>query len=391
MSSAPVARVEALDLLELLARQGVSRVSGVPCSSMTGLINAAQAGVIVPYANAPNEGEALAYGAGSWLGGGLTAILCQNSGLGNLYNCLTSLCLPYAIPTVILCGWRGMPGMSDEPQHRVMGRLTPALFTAAGIEPSLLDVGVDPAGIVAKIDPNSRNTAAILVSPGALRPERALRSVIGQRPQGELRRQFGNAVLDRREAIAFLSRLPSQTSGIVVSTGLLSREYFAASDDSNLFCMAGSMGHAAALALGAHAQSGVAMLAIEGDGSIMMRPQSLAFVGSEAPASFCHVVVDNGVHESTGGQASLAATCDLAAAAVAFGYRLAVDTADCAVAASAVELGLGGSGPVFVRLRIRPGGDVPPRIGIAFEDMASRFRAFIRSAAVRSKVISGAA
>jgi phosphonopyruvate decarboxylase len=369
-------RLEASTLLAALAARGVTDLSGVPCSSMTGLINAAQSGAI-PYANAPNEGEALAYGAGAWLGGGLAAVLCQNSGLGNLYNCLTSLSLPYAIPAVLLCGWRGMPGRRDEPQHEAMGRMTPTLFQGVGIEPELLNAGTDLERTLASVSPDSRNLSAILVAPAALEDAEAQPAGGGRRGTGELVRRGGAPVVDRRGAIALLADAAGGGAGVIVSTGLLSREYFAMADSARLFCMAGSMGHAAAIGLGAHARSKRPMLIVEGDGSLIMRPQAMLFVGSEAPAAFAHVVVDNGVHESTGGQPSLSASADLAAAAIAFGYRLAVDTADPALAAEVAAAGLAGEGPVFVRLHIAPGGAVPPRIGLPFPEMAGRFRRFL--------------
>jgi phosphonopyruvate decarboxylase len=347
---------------------------------MTGLINAAQSGA-TPYANAPNEGEALAYGAGAWLGGGLAAVLCQNSGLGNLYNCLTSLCLPYAIPAVLLCGWRGMPERRDEPQHEAMGRMTPILFQGVGIEPELLDAGTDLGRTLAAVSPDSRSLAAILVAPAALEDAEAQAAGLRRRTEGELVRRGGATVVGRSGAIARLAEAVGSGTGVIVSTGLLSREYFAMADSENLFCMAGSMGHAATLGLGAHARSKRPILVIEGDGSIMMRPQAMLFVGSEAPAAFSHIVVDNGVHESTGGQPSLSAGADLAAAAIAFGYRLAVDTADPALAAEVASAGLAGGGPVFVRLRIAPGGAVPPRIALRFPAMAGRFRQFLASPA----------
>jgi phosphonopyruvate decarboxylase len=383
MSSAPSPaasgpqRHDSFALLRALAARGVTALAGVPCSSMTGLINAAQSRLVVPYANAPNEGEALAYGAGVWLGGGLAAVLCQNSGLGNLYNCLTSLNLPYAIPGAILCGWRGMPDVRDEPQHRVMGAVTPDLFGGIGIAPRILTTGSSLAAAVEGLSPAARRTVAILVAPGALAEAEAEPVWAAGAAPGALVRRPGQPVLDRAGAVRLVAGIAGDGVAVIASTGLLSREYSATADGDNLFSMAGSMGHAASLGLGAAAQSGVPVLVVDGDGSIMMRPQAMLFVGSEAPAAFCHFVVDNGAHESTGGQPTLSATADLAAAAIAFGYRRAVDTTDPAEAAEAAEVGLAGGGPVFVRLRIRPGGTVPPRIGLAFPEMAGRFRRFL--------------
>lgn len=384
-AAAPIAeRLDSFALLRALAARGVTALAGVPCSSMTGLINAAQSRTVVPYANAPNEGEALAYGAGIWLGGGLAAVLCQNSGLGNLYNCLTSLNLPYAIPSALLVGWRGMPEVRDEPQHRVMGAVTSELFSGIGIAPRVLAAGGSLAATLDGLAPDTREMLAVLLAPGALAAADAEPIAARGAAPGTLVRSAGRPHLDRAEAVRRIAGIASDRIAVVASTGLISREYFASADGDNLFCMAGSMGHAASLGLGATAQSGAPVLVVDGDGSIMMRPQAMLFVGSEAPAAFCHLVVDNAVHESTGGQPTLSAAADLAGAAIAFGYRQAVDTADPAEAAAAAQAGLAGQGPVFVRLRIRPGGPVPPRISLAFPAMAERFRLFLAKSGPRA-------
>lgn len=366
--------VRATDLLTLLADRGIKRLTGVPCSSMIGLINMAQSGSILQYANAPNEGEALAYAAGVWLGGQRAAVLCQNSGLGNLYNCLTSLCIPYKIPTLLLCGWRGMPGISDEPQHKVMGSITEALFSSIDVPHNILKPNSDIHEVISSDHFDERKSLAVLISPNAFESASADTLAVSPMTEGTLDKRPGSPKLNRIEAVRLVSKLAGPGVGVVVSTGLLSREYFAQANDNNLLCMAGSMGHAAALGLGAYAASDVPILVIEGDGSVLMRPQGMIFIASESPSSFCHLVIDNAVHESTGGQPTLSPTIDLAKAAIAFGYKHAVDTVDADVALEAASLGLSGGGPVFVRLRILGGGKTPPRIDMPFSEMASRFR-----------------
>lgn len=371
--------IKAIDLLTRLADSGIKRLTGVPCSSMIGLINMAQSGSILQYANAPNEGEALAYAAGVWLGGQRAALLCQNSGLGNLYNCLTSLCIPYKIPTLLFCGWRGMPGIADEPQHKVMGSITQAMFSSIDVPHTILKPDSDICAVISPDHFDERKSLAVLISPNTF--ESASAETIAVRPmaEGRLDMRPGSPKLDRREAVRLVSMLAGPGVGVVVSTGLLSREYFALANHNNLLCMAGSMGHTAALGLGASAASDVPILVIEGDGSLLMRPQGMIFVASERPPKFCHFIIDNAVHESTGGQPTLSSTIDLAKAAIAFGYKHAVDTVDADVALEAANHGLTGGGPVFVRLRILGGGKTPPRIDLPFPEMAARFRNHIRS------------
>lgn len=366
--------ISAQHLLAVLAANGITRLTGVPCSSMIGLINTAQAGTLVPYANAPNEGEALAYAAGVWLGGQRAAMLCQNSGLGNLFNCLTSLCLPYQIPTLLLCGWRGMPGIADEPQHRTMGQITPTLFAAVDVPHAMLTADSELRSLLNPAHFDQRSVQAILIAPGAMAAAKAETIAPRAAIAGVLEKHPGQPNVQRREVIRRLAGLAGGGVGVVVSTGLLAREYFGLAAGPNVLCMAGSMGHAATLGLGVHASSGVPMLVIEGDGSLLMRPQGLGFVASERPAAFCHLVIDNAVHESTGGQPSLSPIVDLAAAAIAFGYPRAVDTTDLDIALDAARQALSGAGPVLVRLRILGGGATPPRITQPFAEMAARFR-----------------
>lgn len=122
------------ELIDALRAAGVDSVTGVPCSSMTGLIADLQQARGLAHANAPNEGEALGYAAGRWLAGGLSTVYLQNSGLGNMMNALTSLISVYRIPVALLVGWRGRPGEPDEPQHRLMGEISTQMLRLCGAE-----------------------------------------------------------------------------------------------------------------------------------------------------------------------------------------------------------------------------------------------------------------
>ncbi|KGM33422.1 thiamine pyrophosphate-binding protein, partial [Inquilinus limosus] len=102
--------------------------TGVPCSFLTPLINGVLSSKALTYVGAASEGEAVAIAAGAWLAGRRTVVMCQNSGLGNAVNPLTSLNAPFRIPTLFVTTWRGQPGLPDEPQHEVMGRITQDLL-----------------------------------------------------------------------------------------------------------------------------------------------------------------------------------------------------------------------------------------------------------------------
>jgi len=103
--------------------------TGVPCSFLTPFINHAINDQSLDYVGAASEGEAVAIAAGAWLAGRETTVMCQNSGLGNAVNPLTSLNFPCRIPTLLIVTWRGQPGLNDEPQHELMGGISHGLLS----------------------------------------------------------------------------------------------------------------------------------------------------------------------------------------------------------------------------------------------------------------------
>src|ERR1700761_2305606 len=115
------------------ADAGFDFYTGVPCSFLTPLINGVLSAPGIRYVGAASEGEAVAIAAGAWLAGRRTVVMCQNSGLGNAVNPLTSLNAPFRIPTLFVTTWRGRPGEPDEPQHEVMGQITHDLLALMGL------------------------------------------------------------------------------------------------------------------------------------------------------------------------------------------------------------------------------------------------------------------
>ena len=121
--------IEADAFLGPARERGLDFYCGVPCSFLTPLINEAISSSSLDYVAAASEGEAVAVAAGAWLGGRKTVVMCQNSGLGNAVNPLTSLNFPFRIPTLFITTLRGEPGLRDEPQHELMGRITSELLS----------------------------------------------------------------------------------------------------------------------------------------------------------------------------------------------------------------------------------------------------------------------
>src|SRR5580700_8979352 len=123
-------------LLDELVRFDFDFVAGVPCSFLTPWLLALNTSSKMVHVGAASEGEAVAIAAGAWLAGRKTVVFCQNSGLGNAVNPLTSLNAPFRIPTLLITTWRGQPGIPDEPQHELMGQITHQLLTLIGLESS---------------------------------------------------------------------------------------------------------------------------------------------------------------------------------------------------------------------------------------------------------------
>ncbi|MEE9301204.1 MAG: thiamine pyrophosphate-binding protein, partial [Alphaproteobacteria bacterium] len=115
--------IPADSFLEPARARGFDFFTGVPCSFLTPIINRVIGEPGLRYVGATSEGEAVAIAAGAWLAGRKTVVMCQNSGLGNMVNPLTSLNHPFRIPTLLIVTWRGQPGLVDEPQHELMGRI----------------------------------------------------------------------------------------------------------------------------------------------------------------------------------------------------------------------------------------------------------------------------
>src|SRR5579859_1526161 len=129
--------IQANDFIAAAKKEGFDFFTGVPCSFLTPLINGVLNDRSLRYVGAASEGEAVAIAAGAWLAGRKTVVMCQNSGLGNAVNPLTSLNAPFRIPTLFVTTWRGQPGIPDEPQHEVMGVITPDLLSLMGLEHAL--------------------------------------------------------------------------------------------------------------------------------------------------------------------------------------------------------------------------------------------------------------
>ena len=300
--------------------------SGVPDS----LLSAFSAAVIRRYGEgsrhviAANEGNAVGLAAGYYAATGeIPCVYLQNSGIGNIINPVTSLLSPdvYGIPCLFLVGWRGEPGVHDEPQHAFMGRASAALLEAAGIRTEILGKD-DPEHAVreklGRILPLLRNgeSAALLVEKGALTGEK-------YRPAGSIR------PLKRERAVEMVLDAAGDDP-VFCTTGKASRELFELRErrgegHERDFLTVGSMGHCSSIAAGyALQRPEETVWCVDGDGAALMHLGALAVIAKAGADNLIHVVIKNAAHESVGGQPTAADTADLVAIADGAGYRFSV-------------------------------------------------------------------
>ncbi len=267
-----------------------------------------------------NEGNAVALAAGFHMGTGkLAAVYMQNSGLGNALNPLASLCDPqvYSIPMLLIIGWRGEPGVKDEPQHIKQGRITKTQLETAEIPYRILTSESDAASVLDDLFltmKSQQTPVALLVRKDTFIDYKSVK------------KKSATESLTREDALSCLLDQGRSDDLIVSTTGKTSRELFelrkkrgeAAMD----FLTVGSMGHTSSIALGvALGKPNRRVICLDGDGSMIMHMGALPIIGSIAPVNLIHVVLNNGAHESVGGQATVARNMDFALLAQACGYR----------------------------------------------------------------------
>ncbi|XP_052713512.1 phosphonopyruvate decarboxylase-like isoform X1 [Crassostrea angulata] len=253
---------------------------------------------------AASEGNAVAIATGYHLATGKhPMVYLQNSGLGNIINPIMSLTSPsvYSVPMILLIGWRGEPGKRDEPQHLVQGQATPGLLAALGIPFQPLpdyEEGADQALLTAKHYMEKSNAPyAFLVKRQTFAPYKLKK---GPAPE-----EF---VMTREDAMKVVIDNLSQKDVVVSATGMLSRELFEYRVSKDMghekdFLTVGSMGHTSSIALGVAMQKPKRQIfCLDGDGSVIMHMGAMATVGQSSLDNFKHIVINNGAHDSVGGQ-----------------------------------------------------------------------------------------
>jgi phosphonopyruvate decarboxylase len=365
--------IEARNFVEAARRRGFRWYAGVPCSFLTPFINYVLQDPSLHYLSMANEGDAVALIAGVALAGDADAphgrgiALMQNSGLGNAVSPLTSLTWTFRLPQLLIVTWRAQPGIVDEPQHALMGPITPEMLKIMEIPWELFPTDSAQVGpaldrAIAHMDETGRPYALIMqkasVAAYPLKPGTG--AISGRASATPAITAAAETAVDerptRQEALrAVVAETPAESTVLLASTGFCGRELYAIADRPNHLYMVGSMGCVLPLALGlALARPDLRVIALDGDGAALMRLGAFATVGAYGPANLWHLLLDNGVHDSTGGQATVSPRVSFAGMAAACGYASSLETNELArIAIWLNERPLDGAR--FARLFIRPG------------------------------------
>lgn len=356
--------IEAEAFVERARDYGYDFYAGVPCSFLTPFINYVIGDDRLTYVSAANEGDAVAMAAGVALAGRRAVVMMQNSGLGNAVSPLTSLNWVFRLPILLIVTWRGAPEANDEPQHELMGRITPAMLDSMDIPwaifPDTAD-GVD--AVLARAEAHRRDTGrvfALIMRKGTVAPYPLDAAGAPGHSRGANAYQpvppacAGTGCPSRADALShIIAATPVDRTAVIATTGHTGRELYALADRPNQLYMVGSMGCAPLLALGlAMARPDLRVVIIDGDGAALMRLSAFATLAAYGGGNLVHLLLDNGRHQSTGGQATVSAGLSFAAIAAGCGYSAVFegDTLDVLDRALAAE-----AGPAFARLRIAPG------------------------------------
>lgn len=273
---------------------------------------------------AANEGNCTALAAGYHLATGkVPVVYMQNSGEGNIINPVASLLNDkvYAIPVIFIIGWRGEPGIHDEPQHIYQGEVTVKLLEDMGIASFAIGKDTTDEQVAAKMA-DFRNILALGKDVAFVIRKEAISY------DEKVKYKNDNTML-REEIIQHIVKASGEDP-IVSTTGKASRELFetrVANGQSHKydFLTVGSMGHSSSIALGvAINKPNQRIWCVDGDGAVLMHMGSMAVMGVNKPKNLIHVVINNGAHETVGGMPTVAGSIDLVAIAKACGYPNAV-------------------------------------------------------------------
>ena len=316
--------MEVKEFVEIL---GADFYTGVPDSQLKSLCNY----LINTYGTdskhhiiGANEGNCTAIAAGYHLATGKTPVIyMQNSGQGNVINPVASLLNDnvYAIPAIFVIGWRGEPGVKDEPQHIYQGKVTIKLMEDMGIETHI--VGTEST--------KEELQQVMLSFTEELKKGKSVAFVIRKNAleYGEKVKYSNEYAMDRESIIKHIVQI-TEEDPIVSTTGKASRELFEIREANKQshqydFLTVGSMGHSSSIALGICLQKpNQKIWCLDGDGAALMHLGAMAVIGANKPKNFVHIIINNEAHETVGGMPTVAKNIDICGIAQSCGYEYVV-------------------------------------------------------------------
>lgn len=340
--------------IETLQKHGVNFFAGVPdsllknvCAYITDSVGEDR-NIITA-----NEGAAVAVAAGHYLATGeLPLVYMQNSGIGNAVNPLLSLAdeKVYSIPMILMIGWRGEPGVHDEPQHVKQGAVTRELLDAMEIPYVILSdndaqMALEIDALISKCRQTLR-PHAVIIRKGTFGLYKLQTKIPNENP------------VCREDAMKIVVSSLPQDSIIVSTTGKLSRELYEYRDalgqsHGSDFLTVGSMGHSSSITLGiALAKPEKKVFCFDGDGAFLMHMGAISNIGKLAPKNYIHIVFNNGAHESVGGQPTVGYSINIPQIAVACGYKHAETVGTINDIRNAINGAIDSEGPILIEIKV---------------------------------------
>lgn len=293
--------INSFELLRFFRKKKITFFAGVPDSVLQNFsetLNTEKHHYICP-----NEGSAIALTIGNYLSTGQLG-LCyfQNSGLSNAINPIISIAhrKVYSIPLILMIGWRGAPRQKDEPQHVAKGRITRTLLKNLNIKNSVINSYKDFKKILVLIKFSKKKKVPVAI---------LFKNKIFLENKKKINKIKKNLFPTREQVILEILSLVSKEDKIISTTGYTSRELFNLrtlnkNDNGKDFYMVGGMGHASMVALGSSLKEKNKVICLDGDGSLLMHMGSLVTIGANAKKNFKYILLNNGAHESVGGQST---------------------------------------------------------------------------------------
>ena len=348
--------IESKKLLNFLEKKNLNFFTGVPDSvlkNFTNLLSKKKSHVL-----ASNEGSAVSIGIGYYLSSKkLPCIYMQNSGLANAINPLISIAHRgvYSIPCLMLIGWRGSPGLKDEPQHLIKGKITINLLKLLGIRYSIIEKEKDFKKISNLIDFSKSKKVPV----ACLFKKNILISSSKKNKNKNKKPILSNSIL-RVDVIRELLKNISPKTKIISTTGYTSRELYQLRNKENFkkgkdFYMIGGMGHSSSVALGASIYKGNKVICLDGDGSILMHLGALHTIGNNNNINLKHILINNRSHESVGGQEISFKRTNVEKIVKGLGYSKYIKIKDKKYLKKGVSQLLTSKGTVFLEVLVKQG------------------------------------